>query len=131
MGASCSMCASSQTEYITSGKIISLNFVEEEGKIIPFASPQTSTEEEPKIEKVVEKGFEPEVARKAMDEALEQTPRSVEMDSLSRDFYIAKQRYHDVTPFFAKKKKVFSYLARKGYSPEDIWEAMEGLPDEN
>ncbi len=32
MGASCSMCASSQTEYITSGKIISLNFVEEEGK---------------------------------------------------------------------------------------------------
>ena len=32
MGASCNICVAVPTEYITGGKVINLNFVEEEGK---------------------------------------------------------------------------------------------------
>lgn len=80
---------------------------------------------------LLDKGFESSVARKAIEEALDSTPESVERQSLSKDFYIARHKYQEVTPIGLKKKKVFAYLARKGYRHEEIWEVMEGLTDED
>ena len=91
----------------------------------------TAKKKEKAYATLIERGYEGDIARRAIEEALESTPSEIEDESLEKDFELAKRKFRSTTPLLARKRKIYAFLARKGYHYEKINALLEDMYDED
>lgn len=72
------------------------------------------------IQGLIERGFEEDVAREAVDQVATRNDEEGERNALTKDYYAYKVQYERKYEGYVLRQKVLAALLRKGYRYEDI-----------
>ena len=96
-----------------------------------LAKVPTSKKREKAFGALLEKGFDGHVAKEAVEEGIEKTEYEDELSCLRKDLAAARRKFRMTEDTYARERKVYAALARKGYNHESIKAVMEESEDED
>ncbi|MCR5078405.1 MAG: RecX family transcriptional regulator [Bacilli bacterium] len=71
------------------------------------------------------RGYDHTLAKKVIEECIEETPEELERELLEKDFYLARHKYYKIDDLYKRKQKILAHLLRKGYHYDDINELIQ------